>query len=202
MDGSMDERTRIFESTTLPYLNALYGFGRLLTGKQPEAEDLVQETYLRAFLFFHQYNPGTNCKAWLFTIMKHIFLNKRSKDDRNLLLGETGDHTWESWDHGIQERTNTVAADQRRTGEPAVYQLDIQRALDTLPPLFRTIVVLRDLEGFSYKEIAAMLDCPIGTIMSRLSRARDLLRHALRDYAEKESCHADAGYRRKVENYD
>lgn len=202
MDGPVDERTRIFETTTLPYLNALYGFGRLLTGKQPEAEDLVQETYLRAFLFFHQYNPGTNCKAWLFTIMKHIFLNKRSKDDRNLLLGETADHAWESWDHGIQERTNTVAADQRRTGEPAVYQLDIQRALDTLPPLFRTIVVLRDLEGFSYKEIAAMLDCPIGTIMSRLSRARDLLRHALRDYAEKESCHADAVYRRKVENYD
>jgi RNA polymerase sigma-70 factor (ECF subfamily) len=202
MDGRVDERTRIFETTTLPYLNALYGFGRLLTGKQPEAEDLVQETYLRAFLFFHQYNPGTNCKAWLFTIMKHIFLNKRARDDRNIVLAETDDHAWESWDQRIQDRNDTATADRRRTGEPAVYQLDIQRALDTLPPLFRTIVVLRDLEGFSYKEIAVMLDCPIGTIMSRLSRARELLRHALRDYAEKESYRANAMHVRKVESYD
>ena len=177
MDG---EKGRLFEETALPCLDALYGFGLLLTGRPADAEDLVQETFLRAFRFFHQYEHGTNCKAWLFTIMKHIFLNQSTQRARLVLSRDVHpDEEGESqslWRDAIGRSPASSLRDE-------VFAKDIEKALALLPETFRLVVVLKDMEGFSYGEIARLLDCPIGTVMSRLSRARDLLRRFLQDYA-------------------
>lgn len=182
MDG---EKGLLFEETALPCLGALYGFGLLLTGRPDEAEDLVQETFLRAFRFFHQYEHGTNCKAWLFTIMKHIFLNQSTQRARVVLCRnvDPDDEDGESpslWQDAIGRSPASSLRDE-------VFAKDIQTALALLPETFRLVVVLKDVEGFSYGEIAQLLDCPIGTVMSRLSRARDMLRRLLQDYAVQSS---------------
>ncbi len=175
-----EEKGRLFEETALPCLDALYGFGLLLTGRPDEAEDLVQETFLRAFRFFHQYEHGTNCKAWLFTIMKHTFLNQSTQRARLVLCRDVDpDEEGESqsfWRDAIGRSSASSLRDE-------VFAKDIEKALALLPETFRLVVVLKDMEGFSYGEIARLLDCPIGTVMSRLSRARDLLRRFLQDYA-------------------
>jgi len=175
-----EEKGRLFEETALPCLDALYGFGLLLTGRPDEAEDLVQETFLRAFRFFHQYEHGTNCKAWLFTIMKHTFLNQSTQRARLVLCRDVDpDEEGESqsfWRDAISRSSASSLRDE-------VFAKDIEKALALLPETFRLVVVLKDIEGFSYGEIARLLDCPIGTVMSRLSRARDLLRRFLQDYA-------------------
>jgi len=179
-----EEKGRLFEEAALPYSDALYGFGLLLTGQADEAEDLVQETLLRAFRFFHQYEHGTNCKAWLFTIMKHIFLNQAPQRARMVLSREVGpDEEGTSqalWRESISQGHGSSMRDE-------VFAKDIEKALGLLPDAFRLVVVLKDVEGFSYGEIARLLDCPIGTVMSRLSRARDLLRQFLQDYAANSS---------------
>ena len=174
------EKGRLFEETALPCLGALYGFGLLLTGRPDEAEDLVQETFLRAFRFFHQYEHGTNCKAWLFTIMKHTFLNQSTQRARLVLCRDVDpDEEGESQSFGRDAIGRSSASSLR----DEVFAKDIEKALALLPETFRLVVVLKDMEGFSYGEIARLLDCPIGTVMSRLSRARDLLRGFLQDYA-------------------
>jgi RNA polymerase sigma-70 factor, ECF subfamily len=177
MDG---EKGRLFEETAFPCLNALYGFGLLLTGRPDEAEDLVQETFLRAFRFFHQYEHGTNCKAWLFTIMKHIFLNQSTQRARLVLSREDNPDEEEQSESLWRDAIGRSPASSLRD---EVFAKDIEKALALLPETFRLVVVLKDVEGFSYSEIAQLLDCPIGTVMSRLSRARDMLRQFLRDYA-------------------
>jgi RNA polymerase sigma-70 factor (ECF subfamily) len=176
-----DERRERFEEIALPCLDALYSFGLLLTGRSDEAEDLVQETFLRAFRFFHQYQHGTNCKAWLFTIMKRLFLNQASHRARIVLCpyspaDEEGNYEviWE--DFIARSRASVGSRDE-------IFTRDIEKALGLLPEVFRLVVVLKDVEGFNYGEIAQLLDCPLGTVMSRLSRGRDLLRQLLRDYA-------------------
>ena len=175
-----EEKVRLFEETALPCLGALYGFGLLLTGRPDEAEDLVQETFLRAFRFFYQYEHGTNCKAWLFTIMKHTFLNQSTQRARLVLCRDVDpDEEGESqsfWRDAIGRSSASSLRDE-------VFAKDIEKALALLPETFRLVVVLKDMEGFSYGEIARLLDCPIGTVMSRLSRARDMLRRFLQDYA-------------------
>ena len=180
MDG---EKGRLFEETTLPCLDALYGFGLLLTGDPDEAEDLVQETFLRAFRFFQQYEHGTNCKAWLFTIMKHIFLNQVPQRARMVLSRDAGPE-----EEGDSDRwRDPISHGYGSTLRDEVFAKDVEMALRLLPETFRLVVVLKDVEGFSYGEIAQLLDCPIGTVMSRLSRARDMLRRFLRDYAVQSS---------------
>jgi len=175
-----DPKEKLFEEVALPYLDALYGFGLLLTGRVDEAEDLVQETFLRAFRFFHQYEHGTNCKAWLFTIMKNIFLNQAPLRARTVLCpypcpGDGGADE-ALWQDVLQAQSAMGVRDE-------IFTKDIEKALGLLPEVFRVVVVLKDVEGFSYGEIAQLLDCPMGTVMSRLSRGRDLLRQLLRDYA-------------------
>jgi RNA polymerase sigma-70 factor (ECF subfamily) len=174
------QRENLFEEVVLPYLDALYGFSLLLTGRVDQAEDLVQETFLRALRFFHQYEPGTNCKAWLFTIMKHIFLNQAPLRARTVLCpdpypDEEGEHR--PW-HDLVTHAHASMSDRDE-----IFTKDIEKAFGLLPESFRLVVVLKDVEGFSYREIARLLDCPMGTVMSRLSRGRDLLRQFLRDYA-------------------
>jgi RNA polymerase sigma-70 factor (ECF subfamily) len=174
-----EERCGRFEEAALPHLDALYGFALLLTVRRDEAEDLVQETFLRAFRFFHQYEHGTNCKAWLFTIMKHIYLNQAPQRARTVLCpdpadDEEGDYAT-LWQDFVSQKSASL--------ENEIFTKDIETALGLLPEAFRLVVVLKDVQGFSYAEIARLLDCPMGTVMSRLSRARDLLRQFLRDYA-------------------
>jgi len=174
-----EEKGRLFEEAALPYIDAVYGFGLLLTGRPDEAEDLVQETFLRAFRFFHQYEHGTNCKAWLFTIMKHTFLNQSTQRAR-LVLSRDVDLNEEGESQSLGR--DAIGRNPGSCLRDEVFAKDIEKALALLPEPFRLVVVLKDMEGFSYGEIARLLECPIGTVMSRLSRARELLRRFLQDY--------------------
>lgn len=177
------EKTRSsFEATALPHLRALYGFALVLTGRPSEAEDLVQDTYVRALRFFHRYRPETNCKAWLFTILKHIFLNRAPQRAREVFSPDEEHPRRGKPGNGGEGLAGLM--DGAPGGRDEVFRRDVIRALELLPESFRVVVVLRDIEGFSYREIAQILDCPMGTVMSRLSRGRDLLRQLLRAYAE------------------
>ena len=171
------DRSREFEAVALVHLDALYQLALRLTHNRSEAEDLVQETCLRAFRSFHRFNPGTNCRAWLFTILRNAFLNRIRQAGRDVLAGESAD-----LESTIFQR---VAETLPARGHPdeeffqTVLHGDVDRALKALPLPFREVVILADLEGLAYKEIAQVVGCPIGTVMSRLSRGRGLLRQAL-----------------------
>jgi RNA polymerase sigma-70 factor (ECF subfamily) len=173
-----EEKDRLFEEVVLPYLDALYGFGLLLTGRSSEAEDLIQDTVLRAYRFFHHYQQGTNCKAWLFTIMKNIFLNQAPQRAREVLCPYPSGESDALWEDLMNQAQGSP--DLRHE----VFSKDIQKALGLLPNSFRLVVVLKDVEWFSYDEIAKLLDCPMGTVMSRLSRGRNLLRQYLQAYGD------------------
>ena len=166
-----------FESAALPFMGALYHKAVVLTRRPEDASDLVQETYLRAYRNFASFTEGTNCKAWLFTIQYSIFVNKYRKAQREpemLSLDEmdeqfhsaTGLQNWEA---------DFAALDWR---EP-----EVDAALGKLPEGFRAAVLLVDVEELSYEEAAAVLACPLGTLRSRLARARRMLFVELRDYA-------------------
>jgi RNA polymerase sigma-70 factor (ECF subfamily) len=162
----------------LVHLDALYHVALRLTRNRAEAEDVVQEAYLRAFRSFHRFNPGTNCRAWLFTILRNVFLNRVRRQGREVLEGEMG---------GLDQAE--VAADTHVGTSPeerlmqTVLHGDVDRALTTLPLAFREAVMLVDIEGLTYREVAEIVGCPIGTVMSRLSRGRALLRRALVHFA-------------------
>jgi RNA polymerase sigma-70 factor (ECF subfamily) len=172
-----------FEEAVLPHLDALYGSAYRLTRNGGDAEDLVQDALLRAYRFWDSFQEGSNCKAWLFKILTNTFINsykrkKRSKEILNAAVAE-------------QESTDGVlihaqALSQRTPAELIVEQSlseDVERALAAIPADFRVAVVLCDIEGFSYKEIAEIIECPVGTVMSRLHRGRRLLHKELQDYA-------------------
>lgn len=183
----LDKQRAAFESIALPHLNALYGFALVLTGRPSEAEDLVQDTYVRALQFFHRYEQGTNCKAWLFTIMKRIFLNLAPQRAREVLCPDQTSQCDDEFTESLDGHVNSIGVIPG--GRDEVFRQDVHKALELLPDSFRLVVVLRDIEGFSYGEIARMLDCPMGTVMSRLSRGRGLLRQLLRAYANQEEPH-------------
>ncbi|HEX4948884.1 MAG TPA: sigma-70 family RNA polymerase sigma factor [Blastocatellia bacterium] len=159
-----------FEAVALPHLNDLFRAARHTLGDASEAEDIVQETYLQAWKSFHRFEPGTNIRGWLFKIMFHVMDHHRRKWLRL---------KWKSDSDEVLLETLTYEPEtpQRLTDE------DVIAALDKLPENFRAVVLLADVEEFSYKEIAEMLNVPIGTVMSRLNRGRKLLRTALADYA-------------------
>ena len=165
--------TSVFAATALEHIDALYGYALTLTREKSEAEDLVQETYLRAVRAANQPAPEGNLKAWLFVIMRNAWLNiaRHNQNGRRVFELETDD------------RPVGIAADA--SSNPHVLYLrklereQVRAAIDKLPDAYREIVVLRDLEGFSYQEIATVLNCPAGTVMSRLGRAREKLREAL-----------------------
>jgi len=171
------DRSREFEEVALVHLDALYRSALRLTHNRSEAEDLVQETCLRAFRGFHRFNPGTNCRAWLFTILRNAFLNRIRQAGRDVLAGESVDLESTTFP-GVAE---TLPARGHPDEEffQTVLHGDVDRALKALPLPFREVVILADLEGLAYKEIAQVVGCPIGTVMSRLSRGRGLLRQAL-----------------------
>lgn len=174
----------LFESEMAPHLDALYRNALRLTGNANDAEDLVQDTYLRAYRFFHQYQPGTNAKAWLFRIMNTVFLNDYRKKARQ---GET--YSYEGLeDFYLYNRLNEAALSGEQAfnlsnpEEIVLERLDIeaiQQAIGELPEEFRETVALATVEGLAYQEISDILGIPIGTVRSRLSRGRKLLQRAL-----------------------
>lgn len=176
-----DLHTR-FERDALPFLDALYSAALRMTKNPENAEDLVQETYAKAFSSFHQFTEGTNLRAWLYRILTTTFINIYRKEQRQPLISDGEIEEWQ-----IAEAA-THTSDQGKSAEvEALEQLpdsDIKNALQDLPEEFRLAVYFADVEGFSYKEVAEILNIPTGTVMSRLHRGRKLLREALADYAK------------------
>ncbi len=173
-----------FESLTLKYLDSLFHFALILTRQKDHAEDLVQETYLRAYRFYDHYECGTNYKAWLFTMMRNIFINGFHQRAREVSLSEmdldeAAEQRYEAMNGGFPSMHSIL--------EKGIFRADIERALNDLPDRLKAVVVLRDIEGFDYKEIARILDCPVGTVMSRLWRSRNCLKKSLKDYRETRS---------------
>jgi RNA polymerase sigma-70 factor (ECF subfamily) len=176
--GTAQDRSREFEEVALVHLDALYQTALRLTRSRAEADDVVQETFLRAFKSFDRFNPGTNCRAWLFTIMRNAFLNRVRAAGREVLEDDMDRHETEPTSAGA-----TGVPSPEETFFQTVLHGDVDRALKELPLVFREAVILADLEGLSYREMADVLACPIGTVMSRLSRGRRLLRAALLRFA-------------------
>ena len=174
-----------FNDEIIPHLDALYNFGLSLTSDPNDAEDLVQDTIVKAYRFFSSYEKGTNAKAWLFRILKNSYINnyrRKSKKPQQVDYDEVATF----YETIRAERTDT--SDLEDTMYRELIDDDITKALDRIPEDFRTVVLLCDVEDFTYEEIANMLDVPIGTIRSRLHRGRNLLKAQLLDYAE------DRGY--------
>jgi len=170
---------RAFEELTRPYLDALYRAALHLTGNRDDAEDLVQETYLRAFQSFRRLEKEGAIKAWLFKILAHALQDRlRKKPAEVSLEAEEGGLAWAAVQRGRAEESPEEEVSQ------AEARALVREAIAKLPPDFRAVVLLADLEGFSYKEIAQILNIPIGTVMSRLYRGRRVLRRKLQRYAE------------------
>ena len=172
-----------FETEALSFLDALYRTGLRMTRSEAEAEDLVQETYIRAFRFRDQFTPGTNLKAWLFRILTNTFINQYRRKAARPETTELDD-VEESilYRHMRDVSPGSSSPDPEAELIDKTLSTEVKEALEALPEKFRTTVLL-DVEGFSYKEIARMLDIPIGTVMSRLHRGRKFLQKRLYDVA-------------------
>jgi RNA polymerase sigma-70 factor (ECF subfamily) len=174
-----------FEQEVMPHIHTLFGAALRLTRSASEAEDLVQETYLKAFRSFAQFEVGTNCKAWLFRILTNTFINKyrRKVKEREILDNEF---------RAVNQKASDISEHFGKGHTPESDLADrflsdeVLRALEKVPIDFRLVVVLSDIYGYSYKEIARRVEIPIGTVMSRLFRGRRLLQDQLFDYAVKE----------------
>ncbi len=180
-----DEAKKKFEAIAFEYMNSLYSTALRMTRNAMEAEDLVQDTYLRAYRFFDKFEEGTNFKAWIFKILTNTFINKYRKKVRTPQSVQL-----EKVEFGLAEEETQQATtlwegyDEERYHE--LFDDDIKAALSQLSEEFRMVIILADVEGFSYKEIADMIDRPIGTVMSRLFRGRHILQHSLDKYARRE----------------
>ncbi len=180
-EKELQQRYVEFEKEAVPHLDAVYNFALRMTGDEDDADDLVQETYLKAFRFFDKFENGTNCKAWLFRILKNSFINDYRKTTKEPNKVDYDD---------IQNFYENIKADEVETQhyeEDAFSNLlddEISKAISELPEDFRTVVILSDIEGFTYEEIADFVDIPVGTVRSRLHRARKMLYVQLFDYAK------------------
>jgi RNA polymerase sigma-70 factor, ECF subfamily len=182
-DDRSESTREAFEALALEHFDALYNTAMRLTRNPGEAQDLVQETFLKAYRFFHRFEPGTNIKAWLFTILRNTYINtyrkasrQRQQVDFDQVAPFYADPSATSeWTHrgSVEEMLHHLVQD------------DVKRALEALPDEYRMVILLADLEDFAYKEIADIVGCPVGTVMSRLFRGRRLLRKSLAEFAKK-----------------
>ncbi len=182
---SRNKEKDAFEREAMPHMDALHGYAMHLARNASDAEDLVQETYIKALKNWHRYQQGTNCRAWLFRIMTNTFYNvqrsrKRRRGVSNDALPEIEMQVAEMHDdRGIYRPLEAQVLDR-------MVSKDVLEAIDSLPDDFRTVLLLADLQDFSYKEIAEVCDCPVGTVMSRLYRARRAMQRKLLDHAIRE----------------
>ncbi len=176
-----DPKHKEFEQQTLPHMEVLYNYALRMTGNKEDASDLLQETYLKAFRFWDKFEQGTNLRAWMFRIMKNTYINlyrKESKEPDKVDYEEI---------EGYYNLVRDQSSDDNDLQQKMFGQLlddDVSKALEKLPEEFRTVVILCDIEGLAYEEIAEFLQIPVGTVRSRLHRGRKLLYTRLYDYAK------------------
>ena len=179
---SEKEKYKIFDDEFMPHINSMYNFAFRSTMDEDDANDLVQDTYLKAFRFINSFQKGTNAKAWLFRILKNSFINdyrKKSKEPAKVDYQEV-----ETFYNAEDAEADNITPDLRSESLSEMIGDEVANALNSLAVDFRTVIILCDIEGFTYEEMAKILDIPIGTVRSRLHRARNLLKDKLRTYAK------------------
>lgn len=174
------KKIQVFDGEFMPHIDSMYNFAYRLTFDEDESKDLVQDTYMKAFRFINSFQEGTNAKAWLYRILKNSFINdyrKKSKQPAKVDYQEVEQF------YNSEDTPSSATVDLRLETTKDMIGDEISNALNSLAIDFRTVVILCDLEGFTYEEMAKILDIPIGTVRSRLHRARNLLREKLGTYA-------------------
>lgn len=180
-DEELKQKKIDFDLEAMPHMNLLHNYAYKMTFNQLDADDLLQETFLRAFRFFHKFEKGTNCKAWLFRIMKNLFINRYRKNQKEPGKVDYGE---------IENFFDTIRSEKMESSDlqqkvfSNLLDDDVTKALNSLQDDFKTVVILCDLEGLSYEEIADFVQCPIGTVRSRLHRGRKMLQEKLYEYAK------------------
>jgi len=176
-----EEKSKIFEEEFYPHVDSLYNFAYNLTYNEEDANDLVQETYMKAFRFIDKYIVGTNAKAWLFKILKNGFINQYRKKVKRPTKVDFEEIV--SFHDGENPKFSGFI-DMREEIYQNIIGDEVTNAVNSLPVDFRTVILLCDIEGFTYEEIAKIIDIPIGTVRSRLHRARNMLKDTLKTYAK------------------
>lgn len=180
-DYSEREKAEVFDGEFMPHVDSMYNFAFRLTFDEDDAKDLVQDTYLKAFRFINSFERGTNAKAWLFRILKNSFINeyrKKSKQPNKVDYNEVEQY------YNSDDVDENITTDLRVETVQHMIGDEISGALNGIPVDFRTVIILSDLEGFTYEEMSKILDIPIGTVRSRLHRARNMMKDKLASYAK------------------
>ena len=189
-----EQEIKVFETELLPHMDALKTFAYHLTYDDDDAEDLVQETYLKAYRFIDKYQEGTNAKAWLFKILKNAYINqyrKKVKQPTKVDFEEIISY------HDTDDKSKTNYLDLRQEIFQNIMGDEITNEINSLPIDFRTVILLCDVEGFTYEEISKIIDVPIGTVRSRLFRARNILKEKLKTYAKSQGYTDVRGQKKK-----
>ena len=175
------QKIAVFDNEFMPHIDSMYNFAFRLTHDEDDAKDLVQDTFLKSYRFINSFQEGTNAKAWLFRILKNSFINdfrKKSKEPTKVDYQEVEGY------YNSEKANSTITTDLRIDTIKDMMGDEISNALNSLAVDFRTVIILCDVEGFTYEEMAKILDIPIGTVRSRLHRARNLLKEKLHSYAQ------------------